>query len=65
MQNQIEEKEALNAKGVVLLLGALFGGLVSVVACGTFSGVLAGAAVGFALAIGFNIVALPHKPHDR
>jgi len=65
MENQIEKKEALNAKGAVMLLGAVFGGLVSAVSCGTFSGVLTGAVVGFALAIGFNIFVLPHKPHDR
>jgi len=65
MENHIEKKETLNAKGVVLLLGAVFGALVSVPACGTFSGVLTGAAVGFALAIVFNIAILPHKPHDR
>jgi len=65
MQNQIEKTEALNVKGIVLLLGTVFGVLVSIPACGTFSGVLTGAVVGFALAVVFNIAILPHKPHDR
>jgi len=65
MENQIEKNEELNVKGIVLLLGAVFGALVSVPACGTFSGVLTGAVVGFALAIVFNVAILPHKPHDR
>jgi len=65
MEKQIEKKEELNVKGIVLLLGAVFGGLFSVIACGTFSGVLTGAAVGLGIGLAFNAFALPHKPHDR
>lgn len=65
MENQVEKNENLNVKGIILLLGTIFGGLISIIACGTFLGFISGAIIGLIIAIVFISVLLPHKPHDR
>lgn len=65
MENQVEKNETVNAKGIILLLGTIFGGLISIVTCGTFLGFITGIIVGLVFAIFFVSVFLPHKPHDR
>ncbi|QBQ42907.1 hypothetical protein [Sphingobacterium psychroaquaticum] len=65
MENQVEKNETVNAKGIILLLGTIFGGLISIVTCGTFLGFITGIIVGLVFAIFFVSVFLPHKSHDR
>ena len=65
MENQIENSNPINVKGIILLAGALLGALTAWLACDTFLGVLAGLIGGFVFAIIFVTVLLPHKPHDR
>jgi len=65
MENQVENNENLNVKGIILLLGTIFGGLISIIACGTFLGFIAGLVIGLILAVVFISVILPYKPHDR
>lgn len=65
MENQVENNESLNEKSLILLIGTIFGALISIVACGTFLGFLAGTVIGLVFAIFFISVFLPHKPHDR
>lgn len=65
MENQIEKNENLNVSGIILLLGTVFGGLISIISCGTFLGFISGLVIGLIFAIVFISVFLPHKPHDR
>ncbi len=65
MENQVEKNETLNVKGIILLLGTVFGALISIITNGTFLGFIGGAVIGLVLAIVFISVILPHKPHDR
>lgn len=65
MENQVENNENLNVKGIILLLGTIFGGLISIIASGTFLGFISGVVIGLILAIFFVSVILPFKPHDR
>ncbi|NGM65542.1 hypothetical protein [Sphingobacterium sp. SGR-19] len=65
MENQVENNENLNVKGIILLLGTVFGGLISIIACGTFLGFISGLVIGLIFAIFFISVILPHKPSDR
>jgi len=65
MENQVEHNENLNVKGIILLLGTIFGALVSIIVKGTFLGFIGGLVIGLAFAIFFISVILPHKPSDR
>ncbi|HLS94091.1 hypothetical protein BC792_12420 [Sphingobacterium allocomposti] len=65
MENHVENNEPLNVQGLILLIGTVFGGLISIIACGTFLGFLSGLFFGLVFAIFFISVFLPHKPHDR
>jgi len=65
MENQVENNETVNVKGIILLLGTIFGGLISIVACGTFLGFVSGVVIGLVFAIFFISVILPHKESDR
>lgn len=65
MENQVENNENLNVKGIILLLGTIFGALISIIVKGTFLGFIGGLVIGFVLAVFFISVILPHKPSDR
>lgn len=65
MENQIENNENLNVKGIILLLGTVFGALISIIVSGTFLGFISGLVIGLIFAVFFVSVILPHKPSDR
>ncbi|GGH10033.1 hypothetical protein FAZ19_01510 [Sphingobacterium alkalisoli] len=65
MENQVTESKSLNVKSVILLIGVLFGALISFAANETFLSIIGGAVVGLVIAILFNSYILPQKPHDR
>lgn len=65
MENQVEETKALNVKGLILLIGTVFGALISFAANGTALSIVGGLIGGLILAATFNSFLLPHKPHDR
>jgi uncharacterized membrane protein YgaE (UPF0421/DUF939 family) len=65
MENQVTETKSLNVKGLILLIGVIFGALISFAANDTFLSIIGGAVVGLIIAILFNSYILPQKPHDR
>ena len=65
MENQVENNEKINVKGIILLSGIIFGVLISLICSGSFLGGVAGAVAGLIVAVIFISVGLPHKPHDR
>ncbi|MBE8721633.1 hypothetical protein [Sphingobacterium pedocola] len=65
MENQVTETKSLNAKSLILVIGTIFGALISFAANGTFLSIIGGAVVGLVIAILFNSYILPQKPHDR
>ncbi len=65
MENQVENNEELNDKGLILIIGTIFGALISIVTTGTLLGFIIGGAIGLIFAIFFISAFLPHKPHDR
>lgn len=65
MENQIENSNKINAKGIILLTAVVLGGLTAWVATGTFLGIIAGIVGGLVFAIIFISALLPHKSHDR
>lgn len=65
MENQIENSNEINAKGIILLVGVILGGLTAFVATHSLLGIIAGTVGGLIFAIIFISALLPHKPHDR
>ncbi|TJZ62103.1 hypothetical protein FAZ15_06225 [Sphingobacterium olei] len=65
MENQVTETKSLNVKSLILLIGVIFGALISFAANDTFLSIIGGAVVGLIIAILFNSYILPQKPHDR
>ncbi|WKK58585.1 MULTISPECIES: hypothetical protein [unclassified Sphingobacterium] len=65
MENQIENSNGINVKGIILLVGVLLAALTAWVATGTFLGVITGTVAGLIFAIFFISVLLPYKKHDR
>lgn len=65
MENQINETKPLNVKGLILLIGTVFGALISFAANGTPLSIVTGLIGGLIIAVIFNTFLLPHKPHDR
>lgn len=65
MENQATETKSLNVKSVILLIGVIFGALISFAANETFLSIIGGAVIGLIIAILFNSYILPQKPHDR
>ena len=65
MENQVENKETLNVKGLILLIGTVFGALITILPSGSFLTFILGGIIGFAIALFFVSVILPFKPHDR
>jgi len=65
MENQVDNNEKLNDKGLILIIGTVFGALISIITTGTLLGFIGGAFIGLIFAIFFVSAFLPHKPHDR
>ncbi len=65
MENQVEKNETIDAKSIILLVGTVFGALISTVVSGTFLGFIGGIVIGLIFAIFFVSVLLPEKPSDR
>ncbi|MBL1409558.1 hypothetical protein [Sphingobacterium faecale] len=65
MENQVNDAQPINAKGLILLIGSVFGALTAFASCGSFSSIIGGLIGGLIFAIFFNSVLLPQKPHDR
>lgn len=65
MENQVKETDCFNVNGLILLIGAVFGGLIATVVSGTVTGVIIGVVVALIFAIFFINVLLPFKESDR
>jgi hypothetical protein len=66
MENQLNETEQpLNVKGIILLVGAVFSGLIATIVSGTVTGVITGVIIGLLFAIFFINVLLPYRGSDR
>jgi hypothetical protein len=64
MENQVND-QPLNVKGLILLIGTIFGALISFAACGSFLSLIGGLVGGLIVATIFISVILPHKESDR
>lgn len=64
MENQVNDKP-LNAQGFILLIGTIFGAIISFAVVGTFLSIIAGLIGGLIIASIFNTIILPHKESDR
>lgn len=65
MENQVENKDTLNVKGIILILGTIFGGILSLITTGGIPAFILGASIGLVVAVLFISFFLPHKSHDR
>ncbi|MFZ4862381.1 hypothetical protein ACL9RF_09360 [Sphingobacterium sp. Mn56C] len=65
MANQVNESQEINAKGLIILIGTIFGAIISFAVKGTFLSIVGGLVGGLILAIFFVNVLLPQKSHDR
>jgi len=65
MENQIENSNGINVKGIILLVAVVLGAITAWVAKGTFLGLIGGIVGGLIFAIIFITALLPNKPHDR
>lgn len=64
MENQVNE-QPLNVKGLILLIGTIFGALISFAKAGTFLSIVGGLVGGLIVATIFISLFLPHKESDR
>ena len=64
MENQVND-QPLNVKGLILLIGTIFGALISFATCGSFLSLIGGLVGGLIIATIFISVILPHKESDR
>jgi len=65
MENQLNETQPLNVKGLILLIGTVFGALIAFAVCGSFLSIIGGLIGGLLFAVFFNTFLLPQKTHDR
>lgn len=65
MENQVNDTQPLNAKGLILLIGTVFGALIAFASCGSFLSIIGGLVGGLIFATFFISVLLPQKTHDR
>lgn len=64
MENQLND-QPLNVKGLILLIGTIFGALISFATCGSLLSIIGGLIGGAIIASIFVSVILPHKESDR
>lgn len=64
MENQLNE-QPLNVKGLILLIGTVFGALIAFAKCASFLSIIGGLVGGLIVATIFISVILPHKESDR
>ena len=64
MENQVND-QPLNVKGLILLIGTIFGALISFASCGSFLSLIGGLVGGLIFAIIFISIILPYKERDR
>lgn len=64
MENQVNE-QPLNVKGLILLIGTIFGALTAYASCGSFLSIVGGLVGGLVAATIFISVFLPYKESDR
>lgn len=65
MENQVNESQPLNVKGLILLIGTIFGAIISYATCGSFLSIIGGLVGGLIMSVIFINVFLPHKESDR
>ncbi|AIM35345.1 hypothetical protein ACFX5U_22000 [Sphingobacterium sp. SG20118] len=66
MENQVENNTcAPSPKGLIVLIGVIFGALISFTANETFLSIIGGAVVGLVIAILFNNFFYAQRPSDR
>lgn len=65
MENQINDSKPLNVKGIILLVAAVFSGLIGAISCSTLSGIITGVVIGLLFAVFFIAVLLPARDSDR
>lgn len=65
MKNQVKSNPELNAPALVIIMGIVFGAVLFLVADATFGNFVLGAVIGLVVALIFNYIVLPYKPHDR
>ena len=65
MENQVNEANSLNVKGLILLIGTIFGAVIAFALCGSFLSIVGGLVGGLLFAVFFNTFLLPQRPHDR
>lgn len=70
MENQLDNNtdttiSSNQAKGIILIVGLIFGALIAFAACGSFWSLFAGAFVGFIFAVFFTSVLYRQNPSDR
>jgi len=65
MENQLNETKPINVKGIIFLVAVVFSVLISLVASGTFVGVIKAIIVGLVIATFFVTVLLPERESDR
>ncbi|MCA5006676.1 hypothetical protein [Sphingobacterium bovistauri] len=64
MENQVND-QPLNVKGLILLIGTVFGALIAFAQCGSFLSIIGGLVGGLIAATVFVSVLLPYKESDR
>ena len=64
MENQVND-QPLNVKGLILLIGTIFGALIAFAACGSFLSIIGGVVGGLIASTVFISIILPHKESDR
>lgn len=65
MENQYNDSKPLNVNGIILLVAAVFSGLIASIACGSVLSIIGGVIVGLIFATFFINVLLPQRESDR
>lgn len=66
MENQVENNACTpSPKGLIVLIGVIFGALISFTANETFLSIIVGAVIGLIIAAFFNSFLYAQNPNDR